>query len=282
MPNTSVPVRTNHSWAHPVLYAMLIVPIAALVRWLLFSQLHIDAPFLVPVSGIAFASMIGGLVPGFAATLLLAGFEAFEFRHQASLLPVAHHVWWLIEGGVLMSVVSGQVHAAQRRARISDDALLDLERKVLEISDEERRRIGHDLHDGLGQHLTGISLLSTSLAHRIAHAAPDASKDAEKISALVTQSIGWTRDLARGLSPVTLEQEGLYAALEELADNARSLLGIQCALEFAGQEPAVEKAAGDARFSHRAGSGEQFREARQSQARPHRHRGGGQHADPRK
>ena len=140
-----------------------------------------------------------------------------------------------------MSIIGGQVHRAQRRARASDAATLDLERKVLEISDEERRRIGHDLHDGLGQHLTGISLLSTSLANRITRTSPDAARDAEQISQLVTQSIGWTRDLARGLSPVTLESEGLYAALEELADNARSLLRIHCQLECEGKEPDVDK-----------------------------------------
>jgi signal transduction histidine kinase len=93
----------------------------------------------------------------------------------------------------------------------------------------------------LGQHLAGISLLSASLAQRIENGSSSTARDAEKISQLVAETIGWTRDLARGLSPVTLESDGLLAALEELAGNAQSLLGIQCTWRCEGGDPRLDR-----------------------------------------
>jgi signal transduction histidine kinase len=128
-----------------------------------------------------------------------------------------------------------RLRATEARARASNLASLRLEQRILEISEEERRRIGHDLHDGLGQHLTAIALISESLMQRLTtekHPSQERlellSKQAEQVTQMVTQSIGWTRDLARGLSPLTLESDGLIAALEELSLNASKLFGINC------------------------------------------------------
>ncbi len=95
-----------------------------------------------------------------------------------------------------------------------------LEREVLEISERERRRIGHDLHDGLGQELAGIALLATVLADRLAKRDVGDARDAEKVAELVHSSIQHTRELARGLCPVDLEMEGICDGLRGLADRA--------------------------------------------------------------
>ena len=214
---------------------------AAMLLRLWFEKiLFYDGSFLIPFVAIAFAAIYGGWGPGLFATMLTAIAQYTMARQASSVLSAGPGIRLLVEGGILLSIVGGEVFAARRRAQASDAERLDLERKVLEIGDEERRRIGHDLHDGLGQHLTGISLLSASLAQRIDAGATDTAKDAEKISQLVTQTIGWTRDLARGLSPVTLESDGLLAALEELAGNAQSLLGIRCTWQWEGPEPQLD------------------------------------------
>jgi two-component system, LuxR family, sensor kinase FixL len=131
-----------------------------------------------------------------------------------------------------------KLRSTRERARVSEMASLRLEQRILEISEEERRRIGHDLHDGLGQHLTAIALMSESLMQRMSSEkspSPERlesfAEQAEKITSMVSQSIGWTRDLARGLSPLTLESEGLVAALEELAINSSKLLSIKCVFD---------------------------------------------------
>jgi two-component system, NarL family, sensor histidine kinase NreB len=100
-----------------------------------------------------------------------------------------------------------------------------LEEEVLRISDLEQRRIGQDLHDGLGQHLTGIELLMQAFQSRL----PSKNKDeAERIAEHVRQAIAQTRALARGLSPVELDANGLMSALQELATNIEALFHVRC------------------------------------------------------
>jgi len=103
-----------------------------------------------------------------------------------------------------------------------------LEKEILEISEREQRRIGHDLHDGLCQHLAGIELLSQVLEQKLArHSKADAAR-AGDIAKNVRDAIGHTRLLARGLSPVTLESEGLMSALQELALNTEKIFRVAC------------------------------------------------------
>ena len=99
-----------------------------------------------------------------------------------------------------------------------------LEKQVLEISDRERRRIGQDLHDGLGQHLTGIELMVNALESKLA---PDDAAQAEKIAQHVRDAIRQAKSLARGLSPVDLEANGLMSALQELAVTIRDIFRIK-------------------------------------------------------
>src|SRR5262244_3180902 len=64
-----------------------------------------------------------------------------------------------------------------------------LERELLEISERERRRIGYDLHDSLGQHLTGIAFLSKVLAQRLKACHAEEAAEAAQIVAFVNQAI---------------------------------------------------------------------------------------------
>jgi signal transduction histidine kinase len=102
------------------------------------------------------------------------------------------------------------------------------ESKILEISGREQRRMGQELHDGLGQTLTGISFMVTSLARKLAMREALESPDAFKISILVNEAITKTREMARGFYPVELESNGLISALEELASRERNLFNVNC------------------------------------------------------
>jgi PAS domain S-box-containing protein len=101
-----------------------------------------------------------------------------------------------------------------------------LQKQVLEISDRERRRIGQDLHDGLGQHLTGIELMVQSLETKLKTTSPSDAVQAAKISQHVRDAIRQAKSLARGLSPVDLEANGLMSALQELAVTIRDIFRI--------------------------------------------------------
>ena len=102
-----------------------------------------------------------------------------------------------------------------------------LAREILEVSGRERQRIGRDLHDGLGQELTGIALMMRGLARRLERECPEVLGPANDIVALVNQSIDSTRRLARGLLPVSSEHGGLLAALRGLAERSQGQYGFE-------------------------------------------------------
>jgi PAS domain S-box-containing protein len=108
-----------------------------------------------------------------------------------------------------------------------------LEREVLEVSNREQQRIGSELHDGLGQELTGIALLLRGLENRAEREAPALSLAVEEVALLVNDAIFTTRALARGLSPVTFDRGGLSLALEALARRLSTTFHIDVRCEAA-------------------------------------------------
>ncbi len=115
-----------------------------------------------------------------------------------------------------------------------------LERSLLTISDEEQQRIGADLHDGLGQQLTGLACLAVALRDRLNRMHPQEAEQAELIAQLANDAVAQSRALARGLCPVQLENAGLLVALEELATQAQTLHGIGCRFEVKGTPPVCD------------------------------------------
>jgi signal transduction histidine kinase len=108
-----------------------------------------------------------------------------------------------------------------------------LERALLEISAREQRRIGQDLHDGLGQHLTGIAFMAKAHEAKLAEKQLPDTADAAKIVKLVNEAIHKTRELARGLLPVVSDSQGLMSALQLRAGEVEDLFGISCGFECA-------------------------------------------------
>jgi signal transduction histidine kinase len=102
-----------------------------------------------------------------------------------------------------------------------------LEQEILDVSGRERRSIGRDLHDGLGQELTGVALMLRGLATRIQQRCPEVVENVNEIVGLVNQSIETARSLARGLLPVRNETGGLASALRALAARSRDLYGLE-------------------------------------------------------
>jgi signal transduction histidine kinase len=172
--------------------------------------------------------------------LVLLGAKLIRAQMSSRDAVALPHLQLLLAEGIVMSFLGFGLMALRRRTRDAEKANQDLERRVLEIGEAERQRIGHDLHDGLGQVLTGISLLSESMAQHIQNGRMPEVAQAETITRLVSEAIGNTRDLARNLAPLTLERDGLLAAMEELSENAPQLLGISCKWQHTGTEPKVD------------------------------------------
>ena len=120
----------------------------------------------------------------------------------------------------------------------------ELEQEILEISNREQRRLGSDLHDGLGQELTGLSLLMKGLEMQVERESPQYSAQVMKITDLLARAIQSTRSLARGLAPVNLERGGLPEALKHLVARCTDMYSLDCTFTMGGQKlPDLEEGA---------------------------------------
>jgi PAS domain S-box-containing protein len=155
----------------------------------------------------AFARLLAGVLKdldaGEAPQLEFEGQRADGGRLVASCIFAAIHIRGEPRIVAVLSDITERKH---------------LEREVLQVATREQQRIGSDLHDGVGQQLTGIALLLKGLVPRLSRVRPsDLRGDVEQIVALVNDAIDSTRALARGLSPVPAADDGLALALEALA-----------------------------------------------------------------
>ena len=200
----------------------------ALVPWV-----EHDTPFLLFFAAVLVAAWYGGLGPGLFATALSGAASAYFFMAPYRDIRVADSVQrvrlgMFIAEGVFISALAAFLQHARRRADAAAAESRRLERQILRASEEARRLIGHDLHDGLGQHLAGAAMRARVLVRRLdAIQSPEAS-DARVVEELLSRSVAWTRDLAAGLSPTGCHGEGLPAALSELAAQAERTYGIRC------------------------------------------------------
>ncbi len=104
-----------------------------------------------------------------------------------------------------------------------------LELALLNAVDDERQRLGQELHDGLSQHLAGTAILSGLLARRLANGESVAAEEAARVTDLLNEALVQARTLARGLRPILIEHGGLTIALRELAE--RTAVFLPCRFE---------------------------------------------------
>lgn len=146
-----------------------------------------------------------------------------EFRFRRDNGSYAHIVDRALracdEEGRPVRVLGTMLDVSSRRA---------LEKQVLEAATETQRAIGHDLHDGVGQELTGLVMLADSLTEALRRKSLPENQLAEKISVGIERTLEQVRNLARGMNPVEVDPHGLASALIELADHACQLYGIEC------------------------------------------------------
>ena len=160
---------------------------------------------------------------------------------RARIIGIGREVFGLRKDGTTfpMDLAVSEVKVGERR--LFTGVVRDLterkrlERELLEISDREQRRIGQDLHDGLGQVLAGVGYMVSALHQRLNSRGADERDDAKQISDLVTQAIAHARGISHGLHPVRAMETGLMTALEELSHHVEQVYRIEC--EFRCDEP---------------------------------------------
>lgn len=149
-------------------------------------------PFIIPQS---YGSSLNALFDAFCLTAVLGPFVWFAF-----IAPLQH--------------------ASQLRAKLLD--------RVLQVQEEERGRISRDLHDGIGQMLTGLMIRM-----KIIEEATSEQITREQIRAFREQGVATheeLRRLVRGLRPLVLDDVGLVPAVERLLGDAKSVHS--CSIEF--------------------------------------------------
>lgn len=118
-----------------------------------------------------------------------------------------------------------------------------LEGALLEASERERQAVGHELHDGVCQQITGAMLHCKAVEKTIASGAAPSAGSIQAIASMLDASLGQVHDLARGLSSGSLTVEALAPSLHDLARRTRETFEVDCTVEVdafpKGLEPLV-------------------------------------------
>lgn len=108
---------------------------------------------------------------------------------------------------------------------------LRLERELVDAAERERQRIGHELHDGVGQQLTAALMATNGIQDELQGAAPVLAAKVDLLGKQLREAIASVRGLSHGLAPVPLWSSGLEHALEALADVTERSSHVRCVFE---------------------------------------------------
>lgn len=107
-----------------------------------------------------------------------------------------------------------------------------LQEELIDAVWDQQRQIGQELHDSLGQQLTGIGMMLASVVRKLeAEQHPVAPRLAE-LAGMVQQSKEEARQISKGMFPVEIDAEGLRSALDELAATTRERYELECVFTF--------------------------------------------------
>src|SRR4030095_4659962 len=177
--------------------------------------------------GIVVASLIAWMVSDVAA-----GIPSLRYWNAGmAFTAYALFAWMLSKLRMLVRELDRRVleRTAALQREVAERQRLD--REIARVADRERHRLGQDLHDSLGQHLTGTALAAQVLKERLALKSAPETTEAEKLVHYVEQGIDLTRNLARGFFSPELDADGLIVALQGLAENITERFGIDCVFE---------------------------------------------------
>jgi signal transduction histidine kinase len=135
-----------------------------------------------------------------------------------------------------------ELRVKQRTAALADalNARDELQRQLFNTANRERSSIGHELHDGLGQHLTATALAAKMLSSELELTGHAAAPDARMIVRMAQEGITQTRQMARGLLLAAIEPEQLTPELEELCEGLQKEFGVTCRFSSVGNTAGLD------------------------------------------
>jgi signal transduction histidine kinase len=131
--------------------------------------------------------------------------------------------------------VTGRLEAEVATRRVAHDELTRasaerarLEREIARVGDEERSRLGQDLHDGASQQLAVALLQCMGLENRLASEYPEGVGEVRDLRALLESTMDDIHEVASSLIPVAMDPEALGPALRSLARRTAHSFGVEC------------------------------------------------------
>jgi two-component system CheB/CheR fusion protein len=117
-----------------------------------------------------------------------------------------------------------------------------LERQIIQVSEEERQRIGQDLHDILSSQLAGTAMMAKSLRQQLGQGRDVTADDLDVVVCQIQKASKQARALSHSLMPACIEGRSLDEALRQLAENKQELTGVPHTVAADSDLPRVDEA----------------------------------------
>ncbi len=163
--------------------------------------------------------------------------QELEIETQNAALATRENQLILIIGGSLLLMLIGVLFYNRNKAAEKERfqvALLNEKEKgfesVIQATEEERKRISKDLHDGIGQQLSALKMALNNVASKLK--GTDQGHDLEQITDQFTKSADEVRQVSHQMMPRTLMEEGLVSAIEDLLKSSFQFSDITYEFEY--------------------------------------------------
>lgn len=236
-------------------YVAALLLIAAAVGLTSILWLVVDRPVSAPIfmAAIVLATLIGGLRVGIFASVV--GGIVFDYYFVQPFYEITFarddvFRWVFFVGeGAFVSWITEKLQTSNEKLQQSREELRDLSRHQQTLREEEQKRIARDIHDELGQMLTGLKLDIHLLRKKVvAESANGMPTALEELSSRVDSTIGSVRRIASQIRPSILDDFGLIAALEWQAAEFERTTGVDCSFACNADDVEIQPEAGAAVF----------------------------------
>jgi PAS domain S-box-containing protein len=166
---------------------------------------------------------------------LLQGKRTYYDMEKRYIHKEGHTIWILLSVSLLRREDGAPIFFMSQIQDITERKRL--QQLLGQVATSEQQKLSRELHDGLGQELTGLSLLARAFANKAERAGSPLAKDATALSELAMSAVATCKDIVRGVSPLTESKGGFIEGVEQLVERASELSGQRLQLAVSAPVP---------------------------------------------